>query len=171
MAVKLRLTRMGRKKRPYYRIVAVDSRSRRDGQYIEAVGTYNPLSNPATVEVDHALALKWLGHGAEATDTVRSLFSRAGVLLAHDLGKRGATAEQVAEKVEAHQAGKAGKAEQAALAKRRAEEATRKAQVEAVRKVAEDKAAAATAAAAEAAAEAAATVEAAPEAGEPEAAE
>ena len=174
MAVKLRLTRMGRKKRPYYRIVAVDSRSRRDGQYIEAVGTYNPLTHPATVEVDHALALKWLGHGAEATDTVRSLLSRAGVLLAHDLGKRGATAEQVAEKVEVHQAGKAGKAEQAALAKRRAEEAARKAQAEAVRKAAEEKAAAAATAAAEAAAEAAAsaaTVEAAPEAGEPEAAE
>jgi len=152
VAVKLRLTRMGRKKRPFYRIVAVDSRVRRDGQYIEAVGTYNPLTQPATIEVDHEVALKWLGNGAQATDTVRSLLSKAGVLLAHDLTKRGATPEQVAEKVSAHQDLKAGKDRQAIEAKRRAEESARKAQAEAVRKAAEEKAAAEAAAAAAAAA-------------------
>ena len=145
MAVKLRLTRMGRKKRPFYRIVAVDSRVRRDGQYIEAVGTYNPLTQPATLEVDRAVALKWLGNGAQPSDTVRSLLSRAGVLLAHDLGKRGATEEQVEAKVAQHLELKGVKDRNAIEAKRRAEEAARKAQAEAVRKAAEDKAAAAAA--------------------------
>lgn len=149
MAVKLRLTRMGRKKRPFYRIVAVDSRVRRDGQYIEAVGTYNPLTNPASLEVDQAVALKWLGNGAQPTDTVRSLLSRAGVLLAHDLGKRGASEEQVAAKVSEHLERKGAKDKQAVEAKRRAEEAARKAQAEAARKAAEEKAAAEAAAAAE----------------------
>lgn len=154
MAVKLRLTRMGRKKRPFYRIVAVDSRVRRDGQYIEAVGTYNPLTNPATLDVDQAAALKWLGNGAQPTETVRSLLSRAGVLLAHDLGKRGASEEQVATKVAEHIELKGVKDRQAIEAKRRAEEAARKAQAEVLRKAAEEKAAEekAAAAAAEAAA-------------------
>lgn len=153
MAVKLRLTRMGRKKRPFYRIVAVDARVRRDGQYIEAVGTYNPLTNPATLEVDQAVALKWLGTGAQPTETVRSLLSRAGVLLAHDLGKRGASEEQVAAKVAEHLERKGAKDKQAVEAKRRAEEATRKAQAEAARKAAEEKAAEEKAAAEAAAAE------------------
>ena len=80
MAVKLRLTRMGAKKKPVYRIVASDSRSPRDGQYIELVGTYNPLTQPATVNVNEEVALKWLSNGAEPTDTVRSLLSQAGVM-------------------------------------------------------------------------------------------
>ncbi len=159
MAVKLRLTRMGRKKRPFYRIVAVDSRSRRDGQYIEAVGTYNPLTNPASLEVDQATALKWLGTGAVPTDTVRSLLSRAGVLLAHDLGKRGASEEQVTVKVAEHLERKGAKDKAAIDARRRAEEATRKAQAEAARKAAEEKAAEEKAAAAAEAAEAAPAAE------------
>ena len=153
MAVKLRLTRMGRKKRPFYRIVAVDSRARRDGQYIESLGTYDPLTHPATVVVDQAAALKWLGNGAQPTDTVRSLLSRAGVLLAHDLGKRGATPEQVAEKVGAHQEQVAARNQQAVEARRRAAEAARKTQAEAARRAAEEKAASAAAAKAEEAAE------------------
>ena len=80
MAVKLRLTRMGAKKKPVYRIVASDSRRPRDGQYIELVGTYNPLTQPATVNVNEEVALKWLRNGAEPTDTVRSLLSQAGVM-------------------------------------------------------------------------------------------
>ena len=80
MAVKLRLTRMGAKKKPVYRIVASDSRRPRDGQYIELVGTYNPLTQPATVNVNEEVALKWLSNGAEPTDTVRSLLSQAGVM-------------------------------------------------------------------------------------------
>lgn len=88
MAVKLRLTRMGRKKRPYYRIVAVDSRTRRDGAYIEKVGTYDPVTRPARLEIDHDLAIKWLKRGATPSDTVRSLFRHDGVMLRFDMVKR-----------------------------------------------------------------------------------
>ena len=80
MAVKIRLTRMGAKKKPVYRIVATDSRRPRDGQYLELVGTYNPLTNPAEVKINEEVALKWLGNGAEITDTVRNLFSKAGIM-------------------------------------------------------------------------------------------
>ena len=80
MAVKLRLTRMGAKKRPMYRIVASDSRVKRDGQYLELVGTYNPLTNPAEVKINEEVALKWLNNGAIPSDTVRSLLSKAGVM-------------------------------------------------------------------------------------------
>ena len=80
MAVKLRLTRMGAKKKPVYRIVASDSRRPRDGKYIELIGTYNPLTQPATVNVNEEVALKWLRNGAEPTDTVRNLLSQAGVM-------------------------------------------------------------------------------------------
>ncbi len=80
MAVKMRLTRMGAKKKPIYRIVATDSRRPRDGQYIELVGTYNPLTSPATVKVNEEVALKWLKNGAEPTDTVRNLLTQTGVM-------------------------------------------------------------------------------------------
>ncbi len=80
MAVKLRLKRMGTKGKPYYRIVAADSRSPRDGRFIENVGTYNPLTNPAEIKVDEELALSWLKKGAQPTDTVRSLFSKMGLM-------------------------------------------------------------------------------------------
>ena len=80
MAVKLRLTRMGAKKKPFYRIVAADSRSPRDGRFIEVIGTYNPLVSPAETKVDEELAIKWLKNGATSTDTVRNLFSKAGVM-------------------------------------------------------------------------------------------
>ena len=80
MAVKLRLKRMGAKKQPYYRIVAADSRSPRDGRFIETIGTYNSIANPAIVNINEELALKWLRDGAIPTDTVRNLLSNAGVL-------------------------------------------------------------------------------------------
>ena len=80
MAVKLRLMRMGAKKKPFYRIVAADSRSPRDGRFIEVIGTYNPLVSPAETKVDEELAIKWLKNGATPTDTVRNLFSKAGVI-------------------------------------------------------------------------------------------
>ena len=80
MAVKLRLKRMGAKKRPFYRIVAADSRSPRDGRFIETVGTYNSVANPAKIEINEELALKWLRNGAIPTDTVRNLLSNAGIL-------------------------------------------------------------------------------------------
>lgn len=80
MAVKIRLKRMGAKKSPFYRIVAADSRYPRDGRFIESVGYYNPTTNPAEVKIDTELAMKWLNDGAQPSDTVRSLFSDAGIL-------------------------------------------------------------------------------------------
>lgn len=80
MAVKLRLKRMGTTKKPFYRIVAADSRSPRDGRIIESVGTYDPTKEPAVVTVNEELALKWLSNGAQPTDTVRNLLSSQGVM-------------------------------------------------------------------------------------------
>ena len=79
MAVKLRLTRMGAKKRPTYRIVATDSRRPRDGQYLELIGTYSPVGE-CEVKIDEEKALKWLNNGAVPTDTVRNLFSNEGIM-------------------------------------------------------------------------------------------
>lgn len=78
MAVKLRLTRMGAKKRPTYRIVASDSRVKRDGEYLELVGTYNPIANETNINEE--VALKWLRTGAQPSDTVRNLLSKAGIM-------------------------------------------------------------------------------------------
>lgn len=80
MAVKLRLKRMGAKKAPFYRIVAADSRSPRDGRFIETIGTYNPTANPAEVKVNEELAMKWLNDGAQPTDTVRMILGKQGIL-------------------------------------------------------------------------------------------
>ena len=80
MAVKLRLKRMGTKKRPFYRIVAADSRSPRDGRFIETIGTYNPITEPAEIKVDEEKAIKWLKTGATPTDTVRNILSKAGIM-------------------------------------------------------------------------------------------
>ena len=79
MAVKLRLTRLGAKKRPTYRIVATDSRRPRNGQYLELVGTYSPIDDSKVV-INEEVALKWLNVGAEPTDTVRSIFSKQGIM-------------------------------------------------------------------------------------------
>ena len=80
MAVKIRLKRMGSKKNPFYRIVVADSRSPRDGRFIETVGTYNPLLNPAEVSINEELALQWLANGAQPSDTVRNLLSQQGIM-------------------------------------------------------------------------------------------
>ena len=79
MAVKIRLTRLGAKGRPFYRIVATDSRRKRDGEYIELIGTYEPI-NDSKVNINEEVALKWLNEGAIPTDTVRNLFSKAGIM-------------------------------------------------------------------------------------------
>lgn len=79
MAVKLRLLRMGAKKKPFYRVVAADARTKRDGKYIELVGTYNPIADPAEIKINEEVALKWLGLGAQPTDTVKSLFNKVGI--------------------------------------------------------------------------------------------
>ena len=77
--VKLRLRRLGAKKRPSYRIVAADSRSPRDGAFIESVGFYDPITDPATINVNLDRARHWINNGAQPTDTVRSILQRAGV--------------------------------------------------------------------------------------------
>jgi len=80
MATKIRLARAGAKKRPFYQIVVADGRSRRDGSFIENVGTYDPTKNPAAVKLNEEKALAWLVKGAQPTDTVRQLLKNAGVL-------------------------------------------------------------------------------------------
>ena len=80
MAVKIRLKRMGSKKSPFYRVVVADSRSPRDGRFIETIGTYNPLLNPAEVSINEKLALQWLANGAQPSDTVRNLLSQQGIM-------------------------------------------------------------------------------------------
>ena len=80
MAVKIRLRRMGAKKAPFYRIVVADSRYPRDGRFIEEIGTYTPLTDPATVNVDAERAQEWIKKGAQPTDTVRGILKKAGVL-------------------------------------------------------------------------------------------
>ena len=79
MAVKIRLRRMGAKKNPFYRIVVADSRSPRDGRFIEEIGYYNPLTEPKTVKIDNEKAMIWLNNGAKPTDTVDRLFKQNGV--------------------------------------------------------------------------------------------
>ena len=80
MSVKIRLKRMGSKKRPFYRIVVADSRSPRDGRFIETVGTYNPLIEPAEVKLEEEQIMQWLNNGAQPSDTVRNILSKAGVM-------------------------------------------------------------------------------------------
>ncbi len=80
MAVKIRLKRMGSKKRPFYRIVVADSRKPVSGGIIEAIGTYNPISEPKQVEINDELAMKWMHEGAKPSDTVRKLFSDRGLM-------------------------------------------------------------------------------------------
>ena len=80
MAVKLRLKRMGRKKSPFYRIVAADSRMPRDGRFIEELGTYDPRKNPAKVTIKRENVLAWLGNGAQPSDTVKNILSREGII-------------------------------------------------------------------------------------------
>jgi small subunit ribosomal protein S16 len=95
--VKLRLRRVGRKKLPIYKIVAADSRSPRDGRFIEALGTYNPNSNPAQVEVNETRIYHWLKTGARPTFTVKNLLSRKGILLKMNLIKKGLDENKIQE--------------------------------------------------------------------------
>lgn len=88
MAVKIRLKRMGQKKAPFYRVVVADSRAPRDGRFIEEIGTYNPVAQPAIVEINEEKALQWLSTGAQPTDTVRSLFRKQGLLQKFHEAKR-----------------------------------------------------------------------------------
>jgi len=80
MAVKIRLRRMGQKKAPFYRIVVADSRSPRDGRFIEEIGTYDPTTEPSSFKVDEELAKKWLANGAQPTEVVNKIFKQAGIV-------------------------------------------------------------------------------------------
>ncbi|MCR4634153.1 MAG: 30S ribosomal protein S16 [Erysipelotrichaceae bacterium] len=88
MMVKLRLKRMGAKKVPFYRIVAADAKSRRDGRDIDTIGTYDPTKQPAIVNIDEEKALEWLNKGAVPTDTVRSLLSKNGTMAKYNDSKK-----------------------------------------------------------------------------------
>ena len=101
MPVKIRLQRHGKKGKPFYWIVAADSRAKRDGRFLEKLGTYNPNTNPATIDVDVDGSVKWLQNGAQPTDTARAILSYKGVMLKkHLLGgvAKGAFSEEEAEK-------------------------------------------------------------------------
>ncbi|RMF51827.1 MAG: 30S ribosomal protein S16 [Bacteroidetes bacterium] len=136
MAVKLRLRRMGRKKRPIYAVVAADVRSPRDGRFIEDLGRYRPLTEPATVELKADRVLYWLQQGAQPTETVRSILSREGLLLALHLRRKGASEEEIQQAVEAHRARLAEKLQQ--QVKMTPQERRRQA-LEAERKAAEER--------------------------------
>lgn len=88
MALKIRLKRMGMKKAPFYRFVVSEATSPRDGRFVEEIGYYNPTKEPAVVQIDEEKALKWMANGATPTDTVRSIFSRAGLMKRHDEAKK-----------------------------------------------------------------------------------
>ncbi|MDC9724015.1 MAG: 30S ribosomal protein S16 [Urechidicola sp.] len=101
MSVKIRLQRHGKKGKPFYWIVAADARSKRDGKFLEKLGTYNPNTNPATIDLDVDGSVKWLQNGAQPTDTARALLSYKGALLKHHLAggvRKGAFSEEEAEK-------------------------------------------------------------------------
>ncbi|AOW08438.1 30S ribosomal protein S16 [Flavobacterium gilvum] len=113
MSVKIRLQRHGKKGKPFYWVVAADARSKRDGRYLEKIGTYNPNTNPATIELDLDSAVKWLHNGAQPTDTAKAILSYKGALLKHHLDggiRKGAlTQEQADAKLAAWLEAKAGK--------------------------------------------------------------
>ena len=100
MATTIRLTRMGRKQAPFYRIVVVDSRTRRDGDYIEKLGVYNPMPDAYELTVDHDKAIQWLQKGAQPTDTAGSLLRNEGVMYRWHLMKQGESIESIEGKVE-----------------------------------------------------------------------
>ena len=100
MSVKIRLQRHGKKQKPFYWIVAADARSKRDGRYLEKIGTYNPNTNPATIELNLDQAVQWLHNGAQPTDTARAILSYKGALLKHHLDggvRKGALSQEQAD--------------------------------------------------------------------------
>lgn len=163
MSVKIRLQRHGKKGKPFYWVVAADARSKRDGKFLEKIGTYNPNTNPATIDLNIEKAAQWLHNGAQPTDTARAILSYTGTLLKHHLdggvrkgaltqeqadAKLAAWLEEKAGKVEAKKSGlskaeadakaKALKAEQEANAKRIAAQAEAAKAAEATEEVAEE---------------------------------
>ena len=127
MSVKIRLQRHGKKGKPFYWVVAADARSKRDGKFLEKIGTYNPNTNPATIDLNLESAVQWLHNGAQPTDTARAILSYKGALLKHHLDggvRKGAlTQEQADAKLAAWLDEKAGKvdAKKDGLSKKQAE--------------------------------------------------
>ena len=111
MATTIRLTRMGRKQAPFYRIVVCDSRTRRDGDYIESLGYYNPMPAAYKLEVDHGKTIAWLGKGAQPTDTAKSLLKNEGVLLRWHLIKAGTATDDIESQVEQYRSRRASEAD------------------------------------------------------------
>ena len=169
MSVKIRLQRHGKKGTPFYWVVAADARSKRDGKFLEKIGTYNPNTNPATIDLNIEKAAQWLHNGAQPTDTARAILSYTGALLKHHLDggvRKGALTQEQADaklatwleekagKVDAKKSGlskaeadakaKAFKAEQEANAKRIAAQAEAAKAAEATEEVAEEVVEAAT---------------------------
>ncbi len=104
MSATIRLTRMGRKKHPFYRLVVLDSRERRDGDYIDKLGHYNPFVEPREVKIDHDRAIEWLEKGAGMSDTARSLLRNEGILYRWHLRKSGLPVAEIESKVEEYRA-------------------------------------------------------------------
>ncbi|OYQ44871.1 30S ribosomal protein S16 [Flavobacterium cyanobacteriorum] len=156
MPVKIRLQRHGKKGKPFYWVVAADSRSKRDGRFLEKIGTYNPNTNPATIELNLESAVQWLHNGAQPTDTARAILSYKGALLKHHLDggvRKGAlTQEQADAKLAAWLEEKAGKVDAKKQGLSTAKADARAKALEAERKVNEERIAAAKQAEAEAAA-------------------
>ena len=131
MAVKLRLQRHGKKGKPFFHIVAADSRAPRDGKFIERIGSYNPNTNPATIQLDQDKAMNWLNTGAQPTDTVRAMLSYTGVLLRQHLqkgvAKNAMTQEDADKRFENWISEKTGKidAKKEGLAKAKSDEKTK----------------------------------------------
>ena len=146
MPVKIRLSRQGRKKIPFYHVVVADSRAPRDGKYIERLGKYYPKTNPATIEIDFDRALYWLQTGAQPTDTCRSLLSGKGILyknhLLNGVKKNALTLEQVETKFQAWINEKVSKEQQIIEVAKSTKESTKKQLLEAENKAREAKAAA-----------------------------
>ena len=151
MPVKIRLQRHGKKGKPFYWIVAADARSKRDGKYLEKIGTYNPNTNPASIDLDLDGAVKWLQNGAQPTDTAKAILSYKGALLKNHLAggvRKGAlTQEQADEKFQAWLDEKAGKVDAKKVSLTKAEADAKAKALAAEVKVNEDRAAAANEAA------------------------
>ncbi|MFW5687288.1 MAG: 30S ribosomal protein S16 [Bacteroidota bacterium] len=144
MPTRIRLQRKGKKGNPFYHLVVADGRAPRDGKFIEKLGTYNPLTHPATIEINFDRALYWLQVGAQPSDTARSILSREGVLLKEHLlrgVKKGAlTEDQVEEKFQAWLKEKSQKLEQAAKETELSEKELKKKRLEEERKISEARA-------------------------------
>lgn len=124
MAVKLRLRRLGKKKQPIYKLVAADARSPRDGKFIEAIGLYNPLTHPSTLDIKEERAMYWLNNGAQPTDTVKNLLSQKGILLEKHLKEKGASEEKIKEAKENLQKLREAKSKVVRTKKKRKSEST-----------------------------------------------